>query len=138
LCTLPAASTDAGTCESPAEIGYRYDVASGVCVRFVPGCNPNLNNFDNYEDCSHFCGDFEGVVAEAAIVAGADPLVSGHVTLSQASPQSPVVLRGFVRGLQPGLHGFHIHAVGNVGDQCKAAGTHFNPAMVSFKPLDSR
>eukprot|EP00091_Calanus_sinicus_P012787 TRINITY_DN28588_c0_g1_i1.p1 TRINITY_DN28588_c0_g1~~TRINITY_DN28588_c0_g1_i1.p1 ORF type:complete len:197 (+),score=25.13 TRINITY_DN28588_c0_g1_i1:81-671(+) len=34
---------------------------------------------------------------------------------------------GLVSGLSPGLHGFHVHANGDIGNQCKAAGGHFNP-----------
>lgn len=47
---------------------------------------------------------------------------------SDTSISSP----GTVGGLKPGLHGFHVHAEGNLGDSCKAAGGHFNPLMVGL------
>ncbi|MCL4139728.1 UNVERIFIED_CONTAM: hypothetical protein GTU68_027554, partial [Idotea baltica] len=34
---------------------------------------------------------------------------------------------GEISGLTPGLHGFHIHSVGDLGNSCKNAGGHFNP-----------
>ena len=34
---------------------------------------------------------------------------------------------GSVSGLSHGQHGFHVHANGDIGDKCKAAGGHFNP-----------
>jgi Cu/Zn superoxide dismutase len=38
-----------------------------------------------------------------------------------------------VQGLTPpGLHGFHLHQDGNTGDDCKAAGPHFNPYNVIY------
>lgn len=32
-----------------------------------------------------------------------------------------------ITGLSPGLHGFHVHEKGNLGDNCNAAGAHYNP-----------
>ena len=34
---------------------------------------------------------------------------------------------GTISGLGPGLHGFHVHAKGDLRNGCKAAGGHFNP-----------
>jgi superoxide dismutase, Cu-Zn family len=34
-----------------------------------------------------------------------------------------------LRGVPPGLHGFHVHEVGNCGDNGNAAGGHFNPGQ---------
>ena len=36
-----------------------------------------------------------------------------------------------IYGLEEGLHGFHIHATGDLDDECRAAGGHFNPEGVS-------
>jgi len=36
---------------------------------------------------------------------------------------------GIIYGLKPGPHGFHVHMNGDTGDNCKAAGGHFNPNM---------
>jgi len=39
-------------------------------------------------------------------------------------------IHGRVAGLETGLHGFHVHAVGNTSENCLAAGGHFNPDQV--------
>ena len=41
-----------------------------------------------------------------------------------------VYINGKIFGLETGKHGFHVHAVGDLGNDCKAAGGHFNPQMV--------
>jgi len=34
---------------------------------------------------------------------------------------------GTVSGLKPGLHGFHVHALGDTTNGCMSTGPHFNP-----------
>ena len=41
-----------------------------------------------------------------------------------------VRIHGRVFGLSAGLHGIHVHAVGDTSDNCLAAGGHFNPDAV--------
>jgi len=53
--------------------------------------------------------------------------VTGEVHLFNAHEDAETEIHGVVVGLTPGLHGFHIHAQGDLGDHCKAAGGHFNP-----------
>jgi Cu-Zn family superoxide dismutase len=36
-------------------------------------------------------------------------------------------IEGSLGGLAPGKHGFHIHEIGDCGDEAKMAGEHFNP-----------
>ena len=60
---------------------------------------------------------------------GNDP-VYGSLTLVETS--QGVYIRGKILGLEKGLHGFHVHAVGDTGNNCKAAGGHFNPHEVSL------
>jgi Cu-Zn family superoxide dismutase len=50
----------------------------------------------------------------------------GTVTLTQEG--DGVRITGTFAGLPPGLHGFHIHAVGACAPTFAAAGGHFNPA----------
>lgn len=47
-------------------------------------------------------------------------------------------LNGSVTGLKPGLHGFHIHEKGDLGNGCLASGAHFNPhKLMHGAPDDS-
>lgn len=39
-----------------------------------------------------------------------------------------VVVDGVVDGLEPGLHGFHIHESGDVSNGCASVGDHYNPS----------
>lgn len=72
--------------------------------------------------------NFAGTAASVTIVSASDPDESlGSLVLSQASKDHPVLIRGEIRGLAPGHHGFHVHTVGDVTDGCRAAGGHFNP-----------
>ena len=57
--------------------------------------------------------------------------VTGTLYLYQPKSSQEVEIRGNVRNLQAGSHGFHVHATGATGDNCKDAGGHFNPTNVS-------
>ena len=51
-----------------------------------------------------------------------DSDVSGKLMLEQASVNSPVKIRGVIYGLEPGLHGIHVHAGNSLGAQCENVG----------------
>ncbi|XP_025072864.1 superoxide dismutase [Cu-Zn]-like isoform X2 [Pogonomyrmex barbatus] len=53
----------------------------------------------------------------------------GMLTLEQ-QPEG-VRVTGTITGLQPGLHGFHVHEKGDLRKGCNSAGPHFNPYMVN-------
>jgi len=57
---------------------------------------------------------------------GKDP-VYGNLELEQTP--SGVLIHGKIFGLESGKHGFHVHAIGDLGNDCKASGSHFNPQM---------
>ncbi|RVW17492.1 Superoxide dismutase [Vitis vinifera] len=41
---------------------------------------------------------------------------------------SSTTVTGSLSGLKPGLHGFHVHALGDTTNGCMSTGPHFNPA----------
>ena len=61
--------------------------------------------------------------------------VKGTILLMQA-PNTATLIKGTVTGLEPGLHGFHIHEFGDMTDGCKSMGGHYNPDNVTHGDLD--
>lgn len=53
--------------------------------------------------------------------------VVGVVRISQLTGEVPAVFKLNITGLTPGKHGFHVHANGDLGSDCKDAGGHYNP-----------
>ncbi|KAJ6876937.1 hypothetical protein NC651_029836 [Populus alba x Populus x berolinensis] len=43
------------------------------------------------------------------------------------SSEGPTTVTGSLCGLKPGLHGFHVHALGDTTNGCMSTGPHFNP-----------
>ena len=61
--------------------------------------------------------------------------VKGNILLMQA-PGTPTLIKGTITGLEPGLHGFHIHEFGDMSDGCKSMGGHYNPDDVNHGDLN--
>ena len=62
---------------------------------------------------------------------GASPTsVAGTVSFIQTA-DGKVTIRVRASGASPGLHGFHIHALGDLTQGCISAGGHFNPSNAS-------
>jgi len=52
--------------------------------------------------------------------------IEGFIKLKQKA-NGPTIIKGILKGLEPGKHGFHIHEFGDLSDGCKSAGGHYNP-----------
>ncbi|XP_041996062.1 superoxide dismutase [Cu-Zn] 2-like isoform X1 [Salvia splendens] len=77
-----------------------------------------------------------GGVKAVAVISGADN-VKGFVHFIQHS--SGTVVEGRISGLRPGLHAFHIHALGDTTNGCNSTGPHFNPLNKHHgSPLDDQ
>jgi len=86
------------------------------------------------------CSRLEGITeAEETIKAIAqlehtEGNVQGAVKFKQ-KPGQPTIIKGIVKGLTPGKHGFHIHEFGDLSDGCASAGGHYNPDGVDHGSL---
>lgn len=61
--------------------------------------------------------------------------VEGAIRFQQ-EPGKPTVIKGIIKGLTPGKHGFHIHEFGDLSDGCASAGAHYNPTGVKHGSID--
>ncbi|XKL67413.1 hypothetical protein PGB90_002904 [Kerria lacca] len=70
----------------------------------------------------------DSLQAAVAIVGGecgyADTKLQGVVRFIQAN-ESQCIIDGTVDGLSPGLHGLHVHELGDISDGCNSVGDHF-------------
>ncbi|XP_078618367.1 superoxide dismutase [Cu-Zn]-like [Branchiostoma floridae x Branchiostoma japonicum] len=65
-------------------------------------------------------------------------MVTGTIHFSQECPTCRVDVRGEVRGLSKGLHGFHVHQSGDMTSGCTSMGSHYNPfRMTHGGPTDT-
>ncbi|XP_007115105.2 copper chaperone for superoxide dismutase isoform X1 [Physeter macrocephalus] len=81
-------------------------------------------------------GLFQNLGAAVAILGGPGP-VQGVVHFLQLTPER-CLIEGTIDGLQPGLHGLHVHEFGDLTRNCNSCGDHFNPDGMSHGgPQDS-
>ncbi|KAL3648894.1 cysteine desulfurase Selenocysteine lyase [Castilleja foliolosa] len=66
-------------------------------------------------------------MVKAVVVLNSSEGVSGTVNFTQEG-DGPTIVKGSLSGLQPGLHGFHVHALGDTTNGCMSTGPHYNPA----------
>ncbi|KAJ3621994.1 hypothetical protein MTP99_002531 [Tenebrio molitor] len=65
-----------------------------------------------------------GAVDQGVVILKTDT-IDGRVTFTKTD--DGIKVEGTITGLPVGKHGFHIHEKGDVGEDCDAAGAHFNP-----------
>uniref|UniRef100_E1AK55 Superoxide dismutase [Cu-Zn] n=1 Tax=Dimocarpus longan TaxID=128017 RepID=E1AK55_9ROSI len=68
----------------------------------------------------------KSTVKAVAVISSADNNVRGSLHFLQ-HPNGVTHVKGTIFGLKPGLHGFHIHALGDTTNGCNSTGPHFNP-----------
>ncbi|TRY64268.1 hypothetical protein TCAL_03987 [Tigriopus californicus] len=74
-------------------------------------------------------GQSQSIVARVDLKPADNSGVKGTLYLKQNGPGSAVLLTGYIKGLYEGAHGFHVHMNGELTNDCKDAGGHFNPFM---------
>ncbi|XP_058073775.1 superoxide dismutase [Cu-Zn] 2-like [Magnolia sinica] len=67
-----------------------------------------------------------GALKAVAIITGDNRSIRGSLQFVQDINGATHVI-GKITGLSPGLHGFHIHALGDTTNGCNSTGPHFNP-----------
>jgi len=67
------------------------------------------------------------VVQKAVCVIKGEKDVCGVVWFEQSGATDPTKIKGEIKGLGKGLHGFHVHEWGDNTNGCTSAGAHFNP-----------
>uniref|UniRef100_I1JRI8 superoxide dismutase n=1 Tax=Glycine max TaxID=3847 RepID=I1JRI8_SOYBN len=65
-------------------------------------------------------------MVKAVAVLGSSEGVTGTIHFVQEG-SGPTTVTGSLAGLKPGLHGFHVHALGDTTNGCLSTGSHFNP-----------
>ncbi|KAL5156050.1 Superoxide dismutase [Cu-Zn] [Glycine soja] len=65
-------------------------------------------------------------MVKAVAVLGSSEGVTGTIFFTQEG-NGPTTVTGSLAGLKPGLHGFHVHALGDTTNGCLSTGAHFNP-----------
>jgi Cu-Zn family superoxide dismutase len=66
------------------------------------------------------------VTIKAVAVLTGSSNVSGTINFEQEG-LGPTSVEGEIKGLNPGKHGFHVHALGDTTNGCMSTGPHFNP-----------
>ncbi|XWS42683.1 hypothetical protein CRYUN_Cryun16bG0035200 [Craigia yunnanensis] len=70
-------------------------------------------------------GGSKGTLKAVALIIG-DNNVRGSLHFTHI-PNGITHVKGRITGLSQGLHGFHIHALGDTTNGCNSTGPHFNP-----------
>lgn len=86
--------------------------------------------------CEHISlkEDKDQVITATSVLVHSDK-VKGKFLFKQKSG-GPTMIVGQVTGLEPGLHGFHIHEFGDLSGGCDTAGAHYNPDDVDHGDLE--
>ncbi|KAL1192959.1 Superoxide dismutase [Cu-Zn] 1 [Cardamine amara subsp. amara] len=66
-------------------------------------------------------------MTKGVVVLNSSEGVEGTIFFTQEG-EGATTVTGTVSGLKPGLHGFHVHALGDTTNGCMSTGPHFNPA----------
>ncbi|KAJ6384398.1 hypothetical protein OIU78_027666 [Salix suchowensis] len=66
------------------------------------------------------------IFGQAVAVLNSSEGVKGTINFTQEG-DGPTTVTGSLCGLKPGLHGFHVHALGDTTNGCMSTGPHFNP-----------
>ncbi|CDO98927.1 unnamed protein product [Coffea canephora] len=93
---------------------------------FDTGTAVDLSLFISFNNTSRGVLRSHKTMVKAVVVLGCSEGVKGTIYFTQEG-DGPTTVTGEVSGLKPGLHGFHVHALGDTTNGCLSTGPHFNP-----------
>ncbi|KAL6733515.1 hypothetical protein Aduo_004158 [Ancylostoma duodenale] len=86
-----------------------------------------LKQIQVYTSSNHFNTEANQSGSNRAVAVLRGPIVNGTVVFTQEKESDPCRIQGEIKGLTPGLHGFHVHQYGDLTNGCTSTGSHFNP-----------
>lgn len=103
-----------------------------LLIRSIPGYPGSRSDlYEVYMEPYLFSIGLKAVVEMRALAKDGLPIDGPRGSLTLEQCPDGVRITGVISGLNPGLHGFHIHEKGDLRQGCDSAGPHFNPYMVS-------
>lgn len=142
---LGMASAEGQVVKVPVDVQVQGDGAVLLTLGNSIGGNPCINNpckirfnYINCEVVNYFTVKCSGSRRAVCQFKGdGNGLVTGLVQISQKSGEASATFNLNLAGLTAGKHGFHVHEKGDLNNNCKGAGGHFNPFKKSHSSPNS-
>ncbi|XP_033226296.1 superoxide dismutase [Cu-Zn], chloroplastic-like [Belonocnema kinseyi] len=101
-------------------------------IRSLPGYPGGRSNlYEVYMEPYLFPIGLRAIVELKSLGEDGNPVDGARGILTLEQLPNGVRITGTIKGLAPGLHGFHVHEKGDLTKGCASAGAHFNPYMVA-------
>ncbi|XP_043471981.1 superoxide dismutase [Cu-Zn] 5-like [Leptopilina heterotoma] len=102
-----------------------------VFIRSLPGLRGVRSNlYEVYMEPYLFPIGLRATVELKSLGEDGNPVDGPRGILNLEQLPNGVRITGTIKGLSPGLHGFHVHEKGDLTKGCSSAGAHFNPYQV--------
>lgn len=120
--------TNGGTTDKVAQTSVNDRT---VFIRSLPGLRGVRSNlYEVYMEPYLFPIGLRAIVELKSLGEDGNPVDGPRGILNLEQLPNGVRITGTIKGLSPGLHGFHVHEKGDLTKGCSSAGAHFNPYQV--------